>query len=128
MEATEMRNVAEKIYKIQMAAIRVYEANESYQDAYKAHNEQPYDWTHKDQEGNDRWMALTEDMNKKEGQLKKAVNSFFRAVDEPQLVQNWDLGLSAIFAYNKYIDEIRLFGRTNPIPSLSLNSFKACRY
>ena len=129
MTTAEMKSTVEKIYKIQMAAIKVYEANETYLTAKAAHEAQPYDWTHQDREGNDRWMELTDNMNKKEGLLKKAVNAFFKAVERPDLIKNWDLGFSAILAYNEYIkSKCYGFGKVSPVPGFSLYSCIARKY
>ena len=126
MEAQEMKKTIETIYKIQMAAVKVIEANEDYLAAEKTLNEQPYDWTHKDVEGNNRWCALLGDKIRKEGQLKRAVNAFFKAAGHPEKAQIWDLGFSAVLEYNKFIEDSYHFSNTsNLIPKFSLYNCRA---
>lgn len=129
METKELRNTIETIYNIQMAAVKVIEANEAYLAAEKAHNEQPYDWTHEDKEGNNKWCELLEEKTRKEGQLKRAVNAFFKAAGHPEKVQKWNLGFSAVLVYNKFIEDSYLFTNTsNLIPKFSLYDCRVRKY
>ena len=121
-----MKNTVETIYKIQMAAIKVYEANEAYRTAENAHRQVEYDWTHKDTENNDLWMRLLEDSRTKEGLLKKAVNNFFKAVGEP--TKKWDLGLQAIYDFNDYLDNHSGFYYKSPVPEFNIYNCKIRRY
>lgn len=129
MEAQEMKKTIETIYKIQMAAVKVYEANEDYLEAEQTHQDAPYDWTHKDKEGNERWCHLLGEKIRKEALLKRAVNAFFKAAGHPEKVQIWDLGFSAILEYNKFIeDSYRFSNKSNLIPDFSLFSCRARKY
>ena len=129
MNAQEMRTIAETIYKIQMAAVKVVEANEAYLATEEAFREQPYDWTHKDKEGNDRWCALLGEKIRKEAQLKRAINAFFKAAGHPEKAHPWDLGFSAILEYNKFIEESYHFTNVSDlIPKFSLYSCRVRKY
>ena len=129
METKELKNTIETIYKIQMAAVKVIEANEDYIIAKKAHESVTYDWTHKDQDNNNLWSSLTDKMYQKEGQLKKAVNNFFKVAGHPEKVQKWELGYSAVLEYNRFIEDSYLFSNiSNLIPKFSLYDCRARKY
>ena len=126
MEAKELKTTVERIYKIQMAAVKVVEANEAMLAAEKAREGITYDFTHYDRENNARYFALADEYYKREGLLKKAVNNFFKVVGEP--TKKWDIGFSAMLAYNKYIDEHCGWGCKSPVPELNLYQCKARKY
>ncbi|MBR0246044.1 MAG: hypothetical protein IJQ61_06220 [Bacteroidales bacterium] len=123
MNINEIKSAIENNYKVVMAAVKVYEANEAYEAAEKAHEEVKYDWEH--HSNNDEWLRLLDKKNKAEGLLKKAVNAFFKAVGKP--AQKWDLGIEAKWAFNKYIRETCGWNTTEkPLTDISLYSL-ICR-
>lgn len=129
METKELKSTIETIYKIQMAAVKVIEANEEYLLAKAAQQSVTYDWTHKDADNNNLWSLLTDKLYQKEGRLKKAVNAFFKAAGHPEKVQKWELGFSAVLEYNKFIEDSYMFTNTsNLIPKFSLYNCRARKY
>lgn len=124
MELNEIKNAIENNYKIVCAAIKVNEANIAYEKAEQEHKAIDYDYTHKT--SNDEWLRRLEIARKAEGNLKKAVNNFFKAVGEKP--QKFDLGISAIYAYNKYIDKHYDYYDPTPFKKVNLYSLKICRH
>lgn len=113
----EIKQAAENNYKVIMAAVRVYEANDIYEAAEKAHREIEYDFTHKT--SNDEWFRRTEAMYKAEANLKRAANAFFKAVGEKP--EKWNTAFSVKLAFNKYISESDGFGYIHkPLKDVSL--------
>lgn len=122
MTLNEVKAAIENNYKIVNAAIKVNEAKAAYIAAEKAHQAIEYDWSHKT--SNDEWLARLEEYRKAEGNLKKAVNNFFKTVGVAP--KKWDLGIKAIYAYNDYIDEHSGIYSTSPLEEISLYSLR-CR-
>lgn len=118
MTHNEIKTAIENNYKIVMAAIKVNEAYDAYVSAEKAHEEISYDWTH--QTSNDEWLRRLEVKNRAEGNLKKAVNAFFKTVGKR--AKKWDLGLEAKHAFNKYLREDCGWGGEKPLAEISLYS------
>lgn len=128
MSTEQIRNTIETIYKVQMAALRVIEANEAMLQAEVDRRGVEYNFRGGDgsEENNRRYFALADAYYKKEAQVKRAVNGFFRAVGLEG--QKWDTGFAAILAYNKYIDEHTGWYSHSPIPQFSLYECKARKY
>lgn len=122
MELNEIKNAIENNYKIVCAAIKVNEANAAYEAAEKAHEEIEYDYTHLT--SNDEWMRRLDIARRAEGNLKKAVNAFFKTVGEK--TQKFDLGFSAKLAFNKWIDEHSGYYCKSPLAEINIYSLK-CR-
>lgn len=118
MKAQEIKNTIETIYKIQMAALKVYEAAEAMKAAKEAHEAVEFDYTFADKERNARYLSLYEDYIHQGGLVKRAVNSFFKEVGEEP--KKWEYGFEAISDYNKYLQDHFLWGGHNPIPKFNI--------
>lgn len=115
MTRNEIKTAIENNYKIVMAAIKVNEAYDALVAAEKAHDEIKYDWTH--QTSNEEWLRRLEVKNRVEGNLKKAVNAFFKLVGQP--TKKWELGLDAKYAFNDYLRHA-YFHDDGPIAEIQL--------
>ena len=123
--AERMMDAVEHNYKIQVAAVKVFAAEEVRKAAAEAHRHTTYD-VHKPfgDEGNRRFIETADAEDKADRDVKKAVKRFFELCGK-DLPKDWRgmTGMQAYWEFGKYVKDFSFYHtERSPLDKFSIVS------